>query len=218
MEQNVVQKQMEKMIDFMEMEARERVEKIDAKAEEDFTIEKGNAIMFGKQKINKELEIKEKRENLQSKIDTSEMLNQARLRILREKDDHVKTVLEEAMSQLGEYLADKKLYSSILRSLLTEAMCQILEPVVMVRCRKKDMKMLKKVIPEALFEYEAKVNKYCKVQVDTDKWVDEDKLGGLEISALGGKIFVDNTLKARIERIYLQMMPMVRKNLFADAE
>ena len=204
------------MVDFMEMEAREMVEKIDAKAEEDFTIEKGNTIMVGKKNIDKAFVKNERRQILQNKIDKSEMLNRARLRILRHKDDQVKTVLEEARSKLWEVIEDKKLYSSMLRSLLTEGLCQILEPVVKVRCRREDLGMVENIIPEAVFEYEAKVNKYCKVQLEAENWVEEDKIGGLEISALDGKIIVDNTLNARLDRIYQQMMPMVRKKLFEE--
>ena len=76
--------------------------------------------------------------------------------------------------------------------------------------------MVENIIPEAVFEYEAKVNKYCKVQLEAENWVEEDKIGGLEISALDGKIIVDNTLNARLDRIYQQMMPMVRKKLFEE--
>ena len=58
MENMKVQKQVERMVDFMEMEAREMVEKIDAKAKEDFTIEKGNTIMVGKKNIDKAFKLK----------------------------------------------------------------------------------------------------------------------------------------------------------------
>jgi len=193
-----MQAQLDRMIEFMGMEAEERIEIIDAKAEEEFTIDK------------------EKRQTLHDKIEISEMLNSARLRILRHKDDHVKSVLEEARVKLLGIINDNKIYTTILRSLLTQGLCQILEHEVVVRCKKEDREKVENIIPEALFEYEAKVNKYCRVKLETKKWVDENKIGGLEIFTQDGKVFVDNTLTARLDMIYQQMMPMMRRNLFVE--
>ena len=216
MENMVVMKQVERMMEFMDVEAREMVEKIDAKTEEDFTHVKGDEILKGRKKIDEEMRRKEKQELVRKKMEISEIQRKARLSLLRAKDELVKAVMEEAMTSLTESLKDKKLYASLLCSLLTEGLCQIMEPVVIVRCRKEDLTMLENVIPEAVFEYEAKTNKYVNVQIDTNSWVEDESVGGVEVTTVGGEIFIDNTVAARFSRIGQLEMPRVRKNLFGD--
>ena len=45
--------------------------------------------------------------------------------MLKHRDDHVSSVLEEAKQQLAGVVRDKKRYTEILQQLLTQAMCQV---------------------------------------------------------------------------------------------
>ena len=120
-----VQKQIKHMMAFIEQEANEKAEEIDAKAEEEFNIEKGRLVQQQRLKIMEYYERKEKQVELQKKIQSSNMLNQARLKVLKHRDDHVASVLEEAKQQLSGVARDKKRYTEILQQLLTQAMCQV---------------------------------------------------------------------------------------------
>lgn len=64
------------MIAFIEKEGVERAEEIDAKAEEEFNIEKGRLVVQQMAKIKEHFERKEKQVSLQRKIQSSNMLNQ----------------------------------------------------------------------------------------------------------------------------------------------
>merc|ERR1711894_677217 len=141
---------------------------------------------------------KEKQVELQKKIQSSNMLNQARLKVLKHRDDHVASVLEEAKQQLSGVVRDRKKYTEILQQLLTQAMCQLLESV----------------IPASVSEYKTKVNKDCQVKIYTENWLPSDCTGGIEILAFKGKIKVDNTLEARLNMISQQILPEVRSKLF----
>lgn len=66
---------------FIEQEANEKAEEIDAKAEEEFNIEKGRLVQQQRLKIMEYYEKKEKQVELQKKIQSSNMLNQARLKV-----------------------------------------------------------------------------------------------------------------------------------------
>ena len=139
-----VQKQIKHMMAFIEQEANEKAEEIDAKAEEEFNIEKGRLVQQQRLKIMDYYERKEKQVELQKKIQSSNMLNQvschaschschyhvnmlnqARLKVLKHRDDHVASVLEEAKQQLSGVARDRKRYTEILQQLLTQAMCQV---------------------------------------------------------------------------------------------
>ena len=71
-----VQKQIKHMMAFIEQEANEKAEEIDAKAEEEFNIEKGRLVQQQRLKIMEYYERKEKQVELQKKIQSSNMLNQ----------------------------------------------------------------------------------------------------------------------------------------------
>ena len=126
-------------------------------------------------KIMEYYERKEKQVELQKKIQSSNMLNQARLKVLKHRDDHVASVLEEAKSQLSGVTRDKRKYTEILQQLLTQGMCQLLEPSLVIRCRQADQSLVEQVIPASTAEYKAKVNKDCLVKLDTDNWLPADR-------------------------------------------
>lgn len=50
------------------------------------------------------------------------MLNQARLKVLKVREDHVQNVLDEARRRLGEITKDPANYSKVLTSLIVQAL------------------------------------------------------------------------------------------------
>jgi vacuolar-type H+-ATPase subunit E/Vma4 len=54
------------------------------------------------------------------------MLNQARLKALKVREDHVRNVLEEARRQLGEVTRNSNKYAEILRSLIVQGLLQVI--------------------------------------------------------------------------------------------
>merc|ERR1712203_911203 len=54
---------------------------------------------------------------------------------------------------------DKAKYTGILQQLLTQGLCQLLEPALLIRCRQADQALVEQVIPAALAEYKATVGK-----------------------------------------------------------
>jgi len=209
-----VQKQIKHMMAFIEQEANEKAEEIDAKAEEEFNIEKGRLVQQQRLKIMEFYERKEKQVELQKKIQSSNMLNQARLKALKVRDDHVGSVLDEAKVRLSTIVQDKNKYAGILQSLLTQGLCQLLENKATVRCRQEDHSLVESIIPGAVADYKAKVGKECTVKMDTDNWLHKDLTGGIEVLNSNNKIKVDNTLEARLNMISQQIMPDVRTTLF----
>lgn len=54
------------------------------------------------------------------------MLNQARLKVLKVREDHVRNVLDEARKRLGEVTRDQKQYTEILKSLILQGLFQVI--------------------------------------------------------------------------------------------
>jgi len=202
------------MMAFIEQEANEKAEEIDAKAEEEFNIEKGRLVQQQRLKIMEHYEKKEKQVELQKKIQSSNMLNQARLKVLKVREDHVRSVLEEARRRLGEVTKDTAQYTVVLESLVTQGLLQLLEPHIIVRTRQQDVNIVESVLPKAMEKYQQLSNKECTVFVDKETYLPQDTTGGVEILSQTGRIKVVNTLESRLELISHQLIPEIRNALF----
>nr|XP_019604160.1 PREDICTED: V-type proton ATPase subunit E 2 isoform X1 [Rhinolophus sinicus] len=179
-----VQKQIKHMMAFIEQEANEKAEEIDAKAEEEFNIEKGRLVQTQRLKIMEYFENKEKQIEQQKKIQMSTVRNQARLEVLKARND---------------------LISGLLR---------LLEPVVIVRCRPQDHLLVEAAVQKAIPEYMAVSQKCVQVQVDRELHLAMNAAGGVEVYSGNQRIKVSNTLESRLDLLAKQKMPEIRKALF----
>lgn len=53
------------------------------------------------------------------------MLNQARLKVLKVREDHVRNLLDEARKRLAEVPKDSKMYGDLLVTLIVQALFQV---------------------------------------------------------------------------------------------
>ncbi|XP_013416707.1 V-type proton ATPase subunit E [Lingula anatina] len=209
-----VQKQIKHMMAFIEQEANEKAEEIDAKAEEEFNIEKGRLVQQQRVKIMEFYERKEKQVELQKKIQNSNLLNAARLQVLKCREDHVKNLLEEATQRLGKITQDKGKYKKVLEGLIAQGLLQLMEKEVVLKCRKEDSSLVKEVVPDAVKVYKDIAKQDVKVTVDESDFLGSNVSGGIEVHAQKGKIKVVNTLESRLEMISQQILPEIRTTLF----
>lgn len=209
-----VAKQIKHMMAFIEQEANEKAEEIDAKAEEEFNIEKGRLVQQQRIKIMEYYERKEKQVELQKKIQQSNMLNAARLRVLKAREDHVGSVLDEAKRRLGEITRDPNSYKKLLQALTTQGLLQLLESHVLIRCRQNDLALVEEVTSAAVATYKEKTGKDVQVKVDQESFLSANICGGVELQAQKGRIKVSNTLETRLDMLAQQMLPEIRNSLF----
>ncbi|MFH4980251.1 hypothetical protein AB6A40_006960 [Gnathostoma spinigerum] len=210
-----VQNQIRHMMAFIEQEANEKAEEIDAKAEEEFNIEKGRLVQQQRTKILEYYDKKEKQVELQRKIQSSNMLNQGRLKCLKAREDHLHNVLEEARVNLSRISANAQRYPAILKGLILQGFFQLLEKDVTLRCRKSDLQLVQKLLPECIQEVFEAWGEKINVKVDTD-YLPSKSAGGVELSAKGGKIKVSSTLESRLDLIAAQIIPQIRTALFGE--
>lgn len=209
-----VQKQIKHMMAFIEQEASEKAEEIDAKAEEEFNIEKGRLVQTQRVKIMEYYEKKEKQIDQQKKIQMSNLLNQARLKVLKSRDDMIAELLNEARSKLGDIAKDPDRYSTLLEGLVLQGFYQLLEPKVTVRCREQDVAIVQAAIDKDIPIYKDTVKSNIVVRIDQNRFLSPDISGGVEVYNDNGKIKVANTLDSRLNLIAQQMMPEIRQTLY----
>lgn len=209
-----VQKQIKHMMAFIEQEANEKAEEIEAKAEEEFNIEKGRLVQTQRLKIMEYYEKKEKQIEQQKKIQMSNLMNQARLKVLKARDDMISELLNEARQRLVSVAKDPARYSALMDGLLLQGFYQLLEPKVTVRCRKQDVQLVQASIQRNIPIYKAAVKNNLEVRIDQNNFLSPDVSGGVEIYNSDGKIKVSNTLESRLDLMAQQMMPEIRVALF----
>ncbi|XP_065581486.1 V-type proton ATPase subunit E-like isoform X2 [Artemia franciscana] len=206
--------QIKQMMGFIEQEANEKVEEIDAKAEEEFNIEKGRLVQQHRLKIMETYDRKEKAVELQKKIQSSTMLNQARLRVLKAQDDHVGNVIEETKKRLSDITRDQAKYLEVLKSLIVQGLFQLMEATVALRCREVDVSLVQRAVPDAIKVYKQATSKEAVIKIDTECFLPTGTFGGVELSAMRGRIRVVNTLETRLDMIAQQLLPDIRNTLF----
>jgi len=209
-----VQKQIQHMMAFIEQEANEKADEIDSKAEEEFNLQKGQLVTDARQKINEEYEKREKQVELQRKIQSSKMLNFARLQVLKCKENHIKNVLDETRGQLITIAQKPENYRTLVEKLLLQGLLQLVEDNVVVRCRQTDVALVEQIKGGVCQQFEQKAARKCNVVIDTKTFLNDKCGGGVEILARNGKIMVANTLEKRLEHVAAQMQPQMRAKLF----
>uniref|UniRef100_A0A2K5ZHA9 ATPase H+ transporting V1 subunit E1 n=1 Tax=Mandrillus leucophaeus TaxID=9568 RepID=A0A2K5ZHA9_MANLE len=146
----------------------------DAKAEEEFNIEKGRLVQTQRLKIMEYYEKKEKQIEQQKKIQMSNPMNHARLKILRARDDLITDLLNEAKRRLSKVVKDTTRYQVLLDGLL-------LEHQMIVHCRKQDFPLVKAAVQKAIPMYKIATKNNVDVQIDQESYLPEDIAGGVEI-------------------------------------
>nr|ACQ58194.1 Vacuolar proton pump subunit E 1 [Anoplopoma fimbria] len=209
-----VQKQIKHMMAFIEQEANEKAEEIDAKAEEEFNIEKGRLVQTQRLKIMEYYEKKEKQIEQQKKIQMSNLMNQARLKVLKARDDMISEMLSEARQRLGHVAKDPARYPALMDGLILQGLYQLLEPKVTIRCRKQDIQVVQASIQRNIPIYKAAVKSNIEVRIDQDNFIAPDVSGGVETYNGNGKIKVANTLESGLDLMAQRMMPEIRVALF----
>jgi len=209
-----VQKQIKHMMAFIDQEANEKAEEIDAKAEEEFNIEKGRLVQQARVKIMEYYDRKQKQIDLQKKIQNSNMLNNSRLKSLKAREDHITALLGEAQHRLADLTRDTNQYKRLLEGLIGQGLFQMMEDNVIVRCRQKDEKLITEVLTPAVSQYQKATGKTVNVIIDRSNYLPADISGGVELVAQEGKIKVINTLESRLALMSYQVLPELREILF----
>lgn len=142
------------------------------------------------------------------------MLNQARLKVLKVREDHVRNVLDEARKRLGEVTKDQGKYAQLINTLVLQGLYQLFETNVFIRCRAQDQQLVENCFPEISQKYKDAVGKDVNLKLDMENPLPADATGGVELLAQKGRIKVNNTLEARLELIAQQLVPQVRTALF----
>ncbi|KMZ57919.1 V-type proton ATPase subunit E1 [Zostera marina] len=223
-----VSKQIQQMVMFIKQEAEEKANEISVSAEEEFNIEKLQLVEAEKRKVRSEYERKEKQVDVKRKIEYSMQLNASRLKVLQAQDDLVSSMKEAAGEKLLNISDNPNSYKFLLKDLIVQSLLRLKEPSVLLRCRKVDSALVQSVLEEAKMEYAKKANvRNPNVIVDDRVFLPPPPAqygdhvhycsGGVVLASQDGKIVCENTLDARLDVVFRQKLPEIRKRLVGKA-
>ena len=223
MEDKDAQRQIQQMVNFILNEAKDKAEEIDAKAMEDFNIEKLKLIQQMKEKVRKEYAIKAKKIETQRAISRSTSINKSRLRIIEERNNLLMQTVELVKKSLVENVKKTDSYKRILIDLIVQGALMLLEPEITILCRKEDVVIVKSILDESQKKYSLEIKTQTSGVSKPVKFVLNEsqplmnKIGGVVVQTAGGAIRVDNTLDTRLNLIVEKDKPTIRKILFPSA-
>lgn len=222
--------QIQQMVKFILNEAKDKAQEIEARALEDFNIEKLKLVQQMKDKIRQEFDKKAKKLEVQRSIDRSTAINKARLRRIAAQEQVVNEVYAQSQKQLAAISSDTAKYKELLVDLIVQGLLRLLESEVVIRCREMDRAVVESILPTAAAKYskilndEAGLKKTVKLSIDKlgrylppppsgDSSV-PSCCGGVILLTADGRISCDNTLDARLRMVVTECSPAIRMHLF----
>ncbi|XP_053991901.1 V-type proton ATPase subunit E 2-like [Hylaeus volcanicus] len=235
MQDSESQKQIHQMINFILNEARDKAQEIEAKAIEDFNIEKLKLVQQMKHKVREEFKLKSKKLETERLIVRSNAANQARLKKMDMKFSLVNQVIADTTTQLTKTLSHNTTYKNLCINLIVQGLLKLLEDAVYVRCRPEDEALIKECLPLASAKFsntlkeQAHVNRSVVIQIDKEYHLPPGAkspsvqtsgtcCGGVILSSIDRRILVDNTLDARLQSITKNKLPALRCILFPEPQ
>lgn len=219
----MAQDQIRQMVNFILQEAHEKANEIRVKTEHDFNLEKQTLVHEAKLAIQEEFAKKEKDREIQERIARSAEIGECKVKKMRNRDDLLKQLLNEAGGKCA-MVARGANYSQLLQKLIIQGLIKIEDLEVKVYCRPEDKAAVAEILPGAVEEYVSIIKEASgitmkpKVSMNEDESLDlpESTYGGVKMTSLNGKIVCDNTMLARLNLVYEELLPSIREILFPD--
>jgi len=229
MDDKEAERQIQQMVNFILNEAKDKAEEIEAKALEDFNIEKLKLVQQMKDKIRQEYVRKAKQVETQCAIARSTAINRSRLEKIKARQEVLGKVTEDVTRKLQQELNDPTKHKKLITNLITQGLLMLLEDEVAVKCRESDKNMVQGCLMEASQSYsqvikaQTGVTKTVKLMIDSSGYLPgppsagsagKSCIGGVVLSCANGSIKVNNTLDERLKLTMELDKPAIRGLLF----
>lgn len=205
--------QINKMVLFIEQEANEKIEEIDARGEEEYNIIKGREIQKARVELMNYYSKLESRVEVRKNVLLSRLVFENRIIFLKACDKEINDIINKCIIIFHRvnHLSDK--YREIMRLLIIQGLCIMLEKEVFIRILERDKEMVLDLFFEIISQYKQATSQDCKLHLDTTYLIPSNS-GGVILLNFNKNIKVDNTLETRLNYIILQLIPEVKNMLF----
>lgn len=209
-------RQIQSMIDFIEREAHEKAEELDAAAQEEYDVEKMRLVEAEKAKIRANLEKKKKQVEVERRVTRANQSKSQRLRVMEERAAILDQLHAQVKAKIVALVNDKVKYTQLLVDLCRQSLNAIRADAT-IECRKQDEPIISKVIADLQKGYEAETGKAVTLTISKQPGAsldDAESWGGVILRSRDGRIVCNNTLSYRARHCFAEQTPTVRYFLF----
>jgi len=212
-------KQISQMVNFILNEAKDKAEEIEAKALEDFNIEKLKLVQQMKEKIRQEYSRKAKAVETQRAIQRSTAINKSRLRKIAEREKYLDEIVVLSKTKLQDTVKNAREYQTFLTNLIVSSSLQLLEAHVTIRCKECDVKTVQGVLDNCKKLYGKVIREQAGVDKNINYAIDSTYLpksitGGVVLFCHDSLIHIDNTIEQRLKLMIDADKPTIKKLLY----
>jgi len=219
MESTDSDRRIKQMVAFITQEARDKTEEIQVRAKEECNIEMLKLVDKEKAKLREHFKQQDKRVEIEGKIQRQKLVDKYRMELLKAQDAKKIKLEEDCRKALQKVTKDTGRYKAFLKNALIQAFVKIWdEAEVEVSCRKEDANLVQGIVQDALKIVISRAKKECKEDLAMKASFCKTPikcLGGVKVTARGGRVVCDNTLDARLKLTMKAEMPYVRSQLFS---
>merc|ERR1712070_1260741 len=207
--------QINHMREFILHEAKEKADEIEAKAEQDYTVEKQRLVEEEKLRIKKELERREENVSLETKIASATETNKKKLQVLASAAAAVDATFDAAFDALKNVPKDKSNYTTLCASMISQGaeMMGLKECVVI--CLSADKGAVQAAASQASgASFTVKDDDAFMKSAVAGSCKYTTCIGGVVIASPDNKVFVNQTLNGRLQVAYETALPVIKPKLF----
>ena len=213
--------EMERML---RQNAHEKAFELQVLAQRAFEEEKNKIVFEGRQQIKTDVDEKLKKLNQDLNIERSQKINESRLIKMKERNACLMELKALMADRLKEVMNnDRSRYLDTVKNLILQSMIKLLEPELQIKCREEDVSDIKGMTDDLQSQFsefmrgETGRDYECNLTVLEDNFMSnaQDKgCGGVMLYTENSRIVVSNTLYARLDLAFEEMLPLIRETLF----
>lgn len=219
-------RQIEQMCRFIAQEAKEKVEEIEMKTEQDHDKEEQTLLVEGRVALKSEFEKKNKELKVRKRIIRAKAAADQLTSKMKSREELLNELIKEVTKKLCAIADDKAAYEKYIVQLIVQAAIKLQESSIAIACREVDKAIVESALPKAQEEFNkfmtenaANVPQLSLVMAAAHlppppPQVGLSCAGGIVALAKGGRIKCDNTFDRRMEQAFESLKPVVRHNLF----
>ncbi|KAG5488721.1 hypothetical protein JIQ42_00336 [Leishmania sp. Namibia] len=206
-------RQIQSMIDFIEREAQEKAEELDAAAQEEYDVEKMRLVEAEKMKIRAMAEKKRKQVDVDRRVARANYSKVQRMRVMEERAKTMEKLHEQTRQKIVAMINNPSKYKPMLVSLIHQSLMSIRTDAV-IQCRQEDVIEVEREISQLERWYKEKTGETISIQTSKTYLNTAEVWGGVVVMSTDGRVVCNNTLSYRTKTCFDEQLPTVRFHLF----
>lgn len=219
-------RQIEQMCRFIEQEAKEKVEEIEMKTEQDHDKEEQTLLVEGRISLKSEFEKKNKELKVRKRIIRAKAAADQLTAKMKSREGLLDELMKTVYGKLSEVSKDAAAYEAHIVKLIVQACIKLQESNITVACREVDKAVVERAMPKAEAEFQTYMTANAANVPELKLTLSSNHLpppppqvglacaGGIIASAKHGRIKCDNTFDCRMHQALDALKPQVRRHLF----